>query len=86
MPKPETALHATHQDAGAKLVDFAGWQMPIQYQGIGPEHRIVRNACGLFDLGHMGRLRVSGPGALAFLIIRSLGRWHRWLQAGSATV
>lgn len=49
------------------MVDFAGWYMPVQYSGIMEEHRAVRNAAGLFDLGHMGQVDVSGPDALAFL-------------------
>jgi aminomethyltransferase len=50
---------------GAKLVPFAGWEMPIQYRGIAAEHAAVRERVGLFDVSHMGELRVTGPGALA---------------------
>ncbi len=50
---------------GAKLVAFAGWEMPIQYKGIAAEHQAVRERVGLFDVSHMGELRVTGPGALA---------------------
>jgi aminomethyltransferase len=50
---------------GAKLVPFAGWEMPIQYKGIAAEHAAVRERVGLFDVSHMGELHVSGPGALA---------------------
>src|SRR5919206_1311976 len=49
------------------MVDFAGWHMPVQYTGIMEEHRAVRTAAGLFDLGHMGQVDVRGPDALAFL-------------------
>lgn len=49
------------------MIPFAGWLMPVQYSGILDEHRAVRNAAGLFDLGHMGQVRVTGPDALAFL-------------------
>jgi aminomethyltransferase len=49
------------------MIDFAGWDMAVQFAGIGPEHQAVRTASGAFDLGHMGRLRVVGPKALAFL-------------------
>lgn len=59
----QTPLHAWHAAHGAKLVDFAGWAMPVQYSSIVPEHIAVRTACGLFDIAHMGRLRISGPGA-----------------------
>lgn len=62
-----TSLFATQTAAGAKTVDFHGWEMPVQFAGIGPEHQVVRTAAGVFDLGHMGRLRVSGAGALGFL-------------------
>jgi aminomethyltransferase len=62
-----TALYDTHQAAGARLVDFAGWAMPVEYAGIVQEHLAVRAAAGLFDVSHMGELTVSGPQALAFL-------------------
>ena len=63
----ETALRSRHEALGARLVPFAGWLMPVQYTGILDEHRAVRTAAGLFDLGHMGQVRVTGPDALAFL-------------------
>src|SRR3989338_909224 len=62
-----TPLYQTHVSAQAKLVDFAGWEMPIQYSGVVDEYQTVRTAAGLFDVSHMGRVLVSGPGALAFL-------------------
>lgn len=62
-----TALHDRHVALGAKIVPFAGWEMPIQYDGILAEHRAVRTAAGLFDLGHMGQVKVTGRDALAFL-------------------
>lgn len=62
-----TPLYSCHQEAGAKLVDFAGWEMPVQYTGVIEEHRAVRNAAGLFDVSHMGEIRVRGAGAEAFL-------------------
>jgi aminomethyltransferase len=62
-----TVLTAIQGAAGAKLVDFHGWEMPVQFAGIAPEHRAVRTAAGAFDLGHMGRLRLTGAPALAFL-------------------
>src|SRR5688572_3273238 len=52
---------------GAKMVPFAGWEMPVEYSGLIGEHLAVRNAAGLFDVSHMGELEVAGPGALAFL-------------------
>ena len=62
-----TPLHDRHKAAGGKLVPFAGWEMPVQYQGVIEEHRAVRSAAGLFDVSHMGELRVVGPDAEAFL-------------------
>jgi aminomethyltransferase len=62
-----TALHQRHVDRGARMVSFAGWEMPIQYTGIIGEHQAVREAAGLFDLGHMGEVEVTGPDAEAFL-------------------
>lgn len=66
-PLRRTALHAEHQRLGARLVPFAGWEMPVWYTSIAEEHRAVRVAAGLFDLAHMGVLEVSGPGAGRFL-------------------
>jgi aminomethyltransferase len=63
----QTPLFKSHQAAGAKLVDFAGWEMPIQYTGVVDEYQTVRNKAGLFDVSHMGRISVSGPGAVGFL-------------------
>jgi len=58
-----TPLYAAHQAAGAKLVEFGGWEMPVSYAGILDEHRAVRTAAGLFDVSHMGEFEISGPGA-----------------------
>jgi glycine cleavage system T protein (aminomethyltransferase) len=62
-----TPLITQHQSAGAKLVDFAGWEMPIQYSGVVDEYQTVRTKVGLFDVSHMGRFWLSGAGALEFL-------------------
>lgn len=62
-----TALYNIHKNAGAKLVDFAGYWMPIQYSGIMSEHRKVRKSVGLFDVSHMGEFKISGAHALDFL-------------------
>lgn len=56
-----------HQECGARLVDFAGWQMPVQYAGLVQEHKAVREAVGLFDVSHMGEIDVKGPDAVPFL-------------------
>ncbi|GJL54331.1 MAG: aminomethyltransferase [Nitrospirales bacterium] len=62
-----TPLYGAHQRHGAKLVDFAGWSMPLQYSGVIDEYHAVRQQAGLFDVSHMGRLLFSGEGALDFL-------------------
>lgn len=62
-----TPLYARHAAAGAKLVDFAGWEMPVQYGNIREEHRAVRTDVGIFDVSHMGEIETSGPDAEAFL-------------------
>jgi aminomethyltransferase len=62
-----TPLYDRHQQAGAKLVPFAGWEMPVQYEGIRQEHVAVRTAAGMFDVSHMGQIETSGPDAEAFL-------------------
>ncbi|MEA2515620.1 MAG: aminomethyltransferase [Thermomicrobiales bacterium] len=62
-----TPIYERHLALGARMVPFAGWTMPVQYSGIINEHRAVRRQAGLFDLGHMGQVDVSGPDALAFL-------------------
>src|SRR6266446_6678048 len=62
----QTPLHGLHRRIGARMVDFAGWDMPVQYPtGILAEHQAVRSDCGLFDLSHMGRVYLRGPDALA---------------------
>jgi aminomethyltransferase len=63
----KTALANLHVHAGAKMVDFAGWEMPIEYSGIRKEHEAVRSRAGLFDLSHMGEVIVEGPGAFNYL-------------------
>jgi aminomethyltransferase len=66
-PLKRTPLYAAHVRAGARMVPFGGWEMPVQYSGILEEHRTVRRAVGLFDVSHMGEFEVAGPGALAAL-------------------
>ena len=63
----KTPFYKYHIEAGAKMVPFAGYMMPIQYNGITAEHLAVRKNVGLFDLSHMGEFEISGPGALGFL-------------------
>ena len=62
-----TALFSAHQKLGAKLIDFGGWEMPVQYTSITDEHLAVRNAAGIFDISHMGEVTVSGAAAVEFL-------------------
>ena len=71
-----TPLHRFHVDHGAKLVEFAGWEMPMLYHSIIEEHRQVRDSGGLFDVSHMGRLRFSGPDARRFLDLVCTRRIH----------
>jgi aminomethyltransferase len=59
-----TPLHSVHRSLGAKMVDFGGWDMPVQYKGILDEHKAVRAAAGLFDVSHMGEIVIRGPQAL----------------------
>jgi aminomethyltransferase len=66
-PLRRTPLYDAHLRAGAKMVPFAGWVMPVQYAGVIEEHRAVRTAAGLFDVSHMGEFRLTGAGAEAFL-------------------
>ena len=63
----KTALFAAHQKLGARLVEFGGWLMPVQYTGIVEEHKAVREAAGVFDISHMGEFFVRGSEAMAFL-------------------
>ncbi len=62
-----TPLHAWHVRHGGRMVDFAGWSMPVQYTSIVEEHRAVREHVGLFDISHMGRLRFDGPDACVWI-------------------
>ncbi len=59
-----TALNRTHKALGAKMVEFAGWEMPVEYFGIAREHLAVRTAAGIFDVSHMGEIEIRGPAAL----------------------
>jgi len=76
-----TPLFAAHQKLGGKLIEFGGWEMPVQYSSITGEHLAVRKQAGLFDISHMGEVFVNGPGAEAFLN-RSLTNDARKLTPG----
>src|SRR5947209_795347 len=62
-----TPLHDRHVELGARMVPFAGWEMPVQYEGVIPEHVAVREDCGAFDVSHMGEIDIEGPQAQALL-------------------
>lgn len=66
-PLKRTPLHAAHLRAGARMVPFGGWDMPVQYAGVKAEHEAVRTRAGMFDVSHMGEFRVTGPDAETFL-------------------
>lgn len=81
-PAPPTALsrsplHERHEALGAKFAEFGGWEMPLQYSGIVEEHTAVRSAVGIFDVSHLGKVVVRGPGAAAYVnatLSNDLGR------------
>ncbi len=78
-----TPLYEAHVAAGAKLVPFAGWEMPVQYEGIKEEHLRVRSACGVFDVSHMGEIETEGPQA-ADLLQRLLSNDVSKIKVGGA--
>jgi aminomethyltransferase len=78
-----TPLYEAHVAAGARLVPFAGWEMPVQYEGVRPEHLAVRESCGVFDVSHMGEIETSGPQAEA-LLQRLLSNDVSQLEVGGA--
>src|SRR3954470_19236869 len=61
----KTPLNARHRSLGARMVEFGGWDMPVEYSGIADEHLAVRTRAGLFDVSHMGELEIAGKDALA---------------------
>ena len=63
----KTRLNQVHREAGARLIEFAGWEMPVEYRGLIEEHLAVRTKAGLFDVSHMGEIMVEGPEALALV-------------------
>jgi aminomethyltransferase len=83
-----TPLYEEHKSLGARLVDFAGWEMPVQYEGIKAEHNAVRNHAGLFDVSHMGEVVFRGPDAeeaVQRLVTRDVTRQETG-QAGYSAV
>lgn len=79
-----TSLYEEHLALGARMVPFAGWEMPVQYAGIIDEHRAVRSAAGIFDVGHMAEIRVFGFGAFDFLQRMFTNDLNRVSELGSA--
>jgi aminomethyltransferase len=78
-----TPLFDSHVALGAKMVPFAGWEMPVQYVGVIPEHRAVREAVGLFDVSHMGEILIEGEGAFELLDLLTCNELRK-LQVGRA--
>jgi len=78
-----TSLHDRHHAAGARLVPFAGWEMPVQYAGIREEHLAVRHGAGVFDVSHMGQIEVRGPDAVALLQHLLSGDLRRLPEGGA---
>ena len=70
----QTVLHRKHELIKAKMTEFAGWQIPLQFSDVQEEYRAVRAAAGLFDIGYLGRIEVRGTGAAALL--QSVVTWN----------
>ena len=82
-PPKRTALYEEHVGLGAKIISFAGWEMPVWYTSVGEEHVAVRERAGLFDVAHMGTLEVSGPHAVDLMDLVGVN-YVRWLQNGDS--
>lgn len=82
-PLKRTPLYETHKRMGAKMVPFAGWEMPVWYTSVSDEHRAVRETAGLFDVAHMGVFEVAGPHATAFLDA-VCSNYVAWLEDGQS--
>src|SRR6266571_4141375 len=78
-----TPLYERHVGLGARLVPFAGWEMPVQYEGVIPEHLAARNDCGVFDVSHMGEFEVDGTRAREYLQALLSNDLHR-VEPGEA--
>jgi len=73
-PLKKTPLNAVHRAAGARMVDFGGWDMPVEYSGLVAEHLAVRRSVGLFDVSHMGEIEIRGPQALELVELATSNR------------
>ena len=82
-PLQRTPLYEAHRRLGARMVPFAGWEMPVWYTSVLEEHRAVREAAALFDVGHMGVFEITGPNATPFLDIVTTN-YVRWLEDGKS--
>lgn len=82
-PLQRTPLYDEHVRLRAKMISFAGWEMPVWYTSVGQEHNAVREAAGLFDVAHMGTLEVSGPYAAEFLDLVTVN-YAQWLEDGKS--
>jgi aminomethyltransferase len=82
-PIKETPLHGVHADLDASFTDFGGWDMPLKYGSELAEHRAVREAAGIFDLSHMGEVRITGPDAAAFLDYALVAKYSK-MKIGKA--
>ena len=83
VPVRRTPLYEEHLALGAKMIEFAGWEMPVWYSSVGEEHLAVRERAGLFDVGHMGTIEVAGPHAVEFLDLVSVN-YAWWLKDGES--
>ena len=78
-----TPLNSVHRVLGARMVDFGGWDMPVQYSGIIDEHNAVRHAVGVFDVSHMGEIEIHGPEAAKLTDFVTTNAVHK-LKPGQA--
>ena len=81
----KSPLHALHEQLGAKLIDFHGWMLPVQYSSVMEEHHATRQAAGIFDISHMGQVHVSGTQAFDFLQRLITGDLKRGVDKGLGT-
>ena len=82
-PLRRTALNSVHRSLCAKMVDFGGWDMPVQYSGILAEHMAVRKSVGVFDVSHMGEIEIRGPQAAQLTEFVTTNAVHK-LETGQA--
>ncbi|MGB2963630.1 MAG: hypothetical protein WBB69_06555, partial [Anaerolineales bacterium] len=83
LPIKKTVLNQIHKDLGARMVPFAGWEMPVRYSSVMEEHLAVRQTAGLFDVSHMGVFEISGPNATIFLDV-VFSNYAAWLNDGQS--